>query len=587
MTGFFSTLATVWRIASPYFRSEDRWAGRLLLGAIIAIELAVVGIAVLINNWNATFYNALQDKNWDVFVYQLGYFGVLATLNILLLVYQLYLNQWLQIRWRRWLTQRYIDNWLSGANHYRMQLLGDAADNPDQRIAEDVRQFIDAGPTGIGILPLGLGLLNAIVTLGSFIAILWTLSAAAPLHLFGTVWAIPGYLVWAALIYAVLGTLLTHLVGRPLIALNFRQQHFEADFRFNLVRVRENSEQIALLEGERAEETRLLGGFQRIVTNWRLIMTRTKRLIFLTAGYGQVSIIFPFIVASPAYFAGAMQLGGLMQTSSAFGSVQGALSFFIDAYRRIAEWRAVVERLDGFDRSVAAAQAVAVTPPVITVAPSETSAIAFKDLAVRLPNGTPLVTATGVTIELGDKVLVSGPSGSGKSTLFRALAGIWPFGAGTIAVPPNAKVMMLPQRPYFPIAPLAAAVAYPAEPGQYDSAKVAELIAAVGLPALASRIDEEAHWNRMLSLGEQQRLGLARALLHAPDYLFLDEATASLDEPSEAALYELLAQRLAAATIVSIGHRTTLAAFHKRRLAFNRDGDHFAVREADIAPAAE
>jgi putative ATP-binding cassette transporter len=264
--------------------------------------------------------------------------------------------------------------------------------------------------------------------------------------------------------------------------------------------------------------------------------------------------------------------------------VQNALSFFINVYRGLAEWRAVIERLDGFDRSVAAAKAVAITPPRIDVAPGETTAIAFKDLAVRLPTGAPLVTATGVTLALGDKVLVSGPSGAGKSTLFRALAGIWPFGSGTILVPANAKVMMLPQRPYFPIAPLAAAVAYPAEPGQYDSAKVAEIITAVGLPALAARIDEEAHWNRMLSLGEQQRLGLARAILHAPDYLFLDEATASLDEPSEAALYDLLAQRLAASTIVSIGHRATLAAFHKRRLAFNRDGDHFALREAEVTP---
>jgi vitamin B12/bleomycin/antimicrobial peptide transport system ATP-binding/permease protein len=581
--GLFSTLATVWRIASPYFRSEDRWTARILLAAVVAIELSIVGITVLLNAWNANFYNALQDKNWDAFVYQLGYFCVLAALYIALAVYQLYLNQWLQIRWRRWLTQRYIDNWLLGANHYRMQLLGDAADNPDQRIAEDIRQFID-GNGSTGILTLGLGLLNSIVTLGSFIVILWTLSATAPLHVFGTEWAIPGYLVWAALLYAVLGTVLTHLIGRPLVALNFQQQHYEADFRFNLVRVRENSEQIALLEGEQAEDSRLRDSFGRVAANWMQIMTRTKRLTFLTASYGQAATVFPYVVASPAYFAGATQLGGLMQTASAFGSVQGALSFFITVYRGLAEWRAVIERLDGFDRSVNAASAVAVKPPVIAVRPSETPAIALKDLAVRLPNGAPLVTATGVTIALGDKVLVSGPSGSGKSTLFRALAGIWPFGAGTIAVPPNAKVMMLPQRPYFPIAPLAAAVAYPAEPGRYDNAKVAELIAAVGLPALAARIDEEAHWNRMLSLGEQQRLGLARALLHAPDYLFLDEATASLDEPSEAALYELLAQRLAAATIVSIGHRATLAAFHKRRLAFNRDGDHFALREAELDP---
>jgi putative ATP-binding cassette transporter len=577
-----STLATVWRIASPYFWSEERWIGRILLAAVVAIELSLVGINVLINWWNANFYNALQDKNWDAFVYQLGYFSVLAALYVILAVYQLYLNQWLQIRWRRWLTQRYIDSWLTGANHYRMQLLGDAADNPDQRIAEDIKQFIDAGPTGIGILPLGLGLLNSVVTLASFITILWTLSATVPLHFLGTVWGIPGYLVWAALIYAIFGTGLTHLIGRPLVALNFQQQHFEADFRFNLVRVRENAEQIALLEGERAEQTRLQGSFARVMANWMLIMTRTKRLTFLTASYGQAATVFPYIVASPAYFAGAIQLGGLMQTASAFSSVQGALSYLIDSYRRIAEWSSVVERLDGFDRSVAAGRAIAVSPPAIAVAATDSPAIAFKDLAVRLPNGVPMVSANGITIKLGEKVLVSGPSGSGKSTLFRALAGIWPFGAGTVEVPKNAKVMMLPQRPYFPIAPLAAAVAYPAEPGRYDNARIAELITAVGLPKLAASIDEEAHWNRMLSLGEQQRLGLARALLHAPDYLFLDEATASLDEPSEAALYRLLEERLAASTIVSIGHRATLAAFHKRRLAFDRSGDRFDLREAQL-----
>ncbi len=586
MTGLFAKLATIWRIASPYFRSEDRWPGRLLLAGLIIIELSIVGINVLLNAWNNDFYNALQDKNWDAFVYQLGYFSILAGLLIVLQVYQLYLNQWLQIRWRRWLTQRYLDKWLSSANHYRMQLLGDSADNPDQRIAEDVKQFIDGGPSQLGVLTIGLGLLNAIVTLASFVAILWKLSEAAPLHLFDSVWAIPGYLVWAALIYAVFGTVLTHLVGWPLVSLNFRQQRFEADFRFNLVRTRENSEQIALLEGEPAEQTRILETFGRVVANWRLIMTRTKQLTLLTTSYAQVSIIFPFIVASPAYFAGAVQLGGLMQISSAFGSVQNALSFFINVYRGMAEWRAVVDRLDGFDRSIEAARAVAVTPPVIAVTPGDAASVTFKDLAVRLPNGAPLVAANEIAIGVGDRVLVSGPSGSGKSTLFRALSGIWPFGSGTIIVPKNAKVMMLPQRPYFPIAPLAAAIAYPAEPGSFDNAKVAALIESVGLPGLASRVEEEAHWNRMLSLGEQQRLGIARAILHAPDYLFLDEATASLDEPAEAELYKLLADRLGAATIVSIGHRSTLAAFHRRRLAFNREGDHYALREGSLKAGA-
>jgi len=583
--GIISTLAIVWRLASPYFRSEERWPGRILLAAVIAIELSIVGITVLINEWNNNFYNALQNRDWNAFVYQLAYFCALAAVFILLAVYQLYLNQWLQIRWRRWMTRTYLDHWLTGANHYRMQLLGDAADNPDQRIAEDIRMFIDGGPNGMGILTIGLGLLNSVVSLGSFAVILWGLSASAPLHVFGSVWNIPGYLVWAALIYAVIGTAITHLIGRPLIALNFQQQRFEADFRFNLVRVRENSEQVALLQGERAETDRLLLRFGNVVANWYAIMTRQKRLTFFTAGYSQVSTVFPFVVVSPAYFAGAVQLGGLMQTANAFGQVQGSLSFFINIYRNLAEWRAVIERLDGFDRSVAAARAVAVAKPAIEIKPGDVEAVSFEDLAVRLPNGAPLVNASDISIKPGERVLVSGPSGCGKSTLFRALAGIWPFGSGTIVVPKDTKVMMLPQRPYFPIAPLAAAVAYPAEPGRFDQAQVASLIAAVGLPDLSKQADEEAHWNRMLSLGEQQRLGIARAILHAPDYLFLDEATASLDEPAEAALYRLLEERLSRATVVSIGHRSTLAAFHRRRLRFTREGEHYALREGSLAPA--
>jgi putative ATP-binding cassette transporter len=582
----FSTLTIIWRLASPYFSSEDKWPGRILLAAVVAIELSIVGINVLLNSWNNSFYNALQDRNWDAFVYQLGYFCVLATAYIFLAVYQLYLNQWLQIRWRRWLTRAYLEKWLAGSNHYRMQLLGDAADNPDQRIAEDVKQFIDAGATGIGILPIGLSLLNATVTLASFAVILWNLSATAPLHVFGISIDIPGYLLWAALIYAILGTTFTHLIGRALIALNFQQQRYEADFRFNLVRVRENSEQIALLNGERAERDRLLLRFANVVSNWMAIMSRQKKLTFLTAGYSQAAVVFPYIMVSPAYFAGAVQLGGLMQTANAFGQVQGALSVFVNVYRQLAEWRAVVERLSGFDRSIAVARDAAVTPPVIALTTTDANVITLQDLSVRLPNSVPLISAENISIKLGERVLVSGPSGAGKSTLFRALAGVWPFGEGAITIPKNARMMILPQRPYFPIAPLAAAVAYPAEPGQFDAATIARLISAVGLPALVPRIEEEAHWNRMLSLGEQQRLGIARALLYGPDFLFLDEATASLDEPSETALYQLLDQRLPRATIVSIGHRATLAAFHRRRLAFTRAEDRHVVQETALLPAS-
>jgi vitamin B12/bleomycin/antimicrobial peptide transport system ATP-binding/permease protein len=574
------TLATIWRLARPYFVSEDRWAGRALLGAVIAIELSIVAINVMLNQWNNRFYNALQERNWDNFVWELLFFCALAAAFIVLAVYQLYLNQWLQIRWRRWMTQQYLGHWLDTANHYRMQLLGDSADNPDQRIAEDINLFVDR------TLTLTVGLLSAIVTLFSFLTILWALSALAPLHLFGATFAIPGYLVWAALLYAVVGTVLTHLVGWPLVSLNFRQQRFEADFRFNLVRVRENSEQIALLGGETAERERLLDRFGRVVANFMLIMQRTKKLTFLTASYTQVSVVFPFIVISPAYFAGAVQLGGLMQTASAFTSVQTALSFFVNAYRQLAEWRAVIARLDGFNVAVAKAQSAATADTAIAVSPrADQDAVAIDELLVRLPEGAPLVAADGIDIEPGERVLLTGPSGAGKSTLFRAIAGTWPFGSGTVFVPKGAKVMALPQRPYFPIGTLAAAVTYPAEPGTFDSEALAEVVRAVGLPALAGRLHEEAHWNRMLSLGEQQRLGIARAILQAPDYLFLDEATASLDEAAEAALYRLLDERLKGTTIVSIGHRSTLSAFHRRGLTLVREGHVHRVREAALATA--
>ena len=356
MNNISSTLATVWRIAAPYFRSEDKWAGRALLAAVISIELALVAIDVLLNQWSNRFYNALQEKNWDVFVREIGVFCMLATCFIVLAVYQLYLNQWLQIRWRRWMTTHYLGEWLHGANHYRMQLQGDAADNPDQRIADDVKLFVDR------TLDIGLDLLNSVVTLFSFVIILWGLSEAAPLHCSARSIAIPGYLVWGALIYAVFGTALTQWIGSPLVQLDFRQQRFEADFRFNLVRARENSEQIALLQGESAERQRLWERFNHVVENWYGIMSRTKRLTAFTSSYSQAAVVFPYILVAPAFFADKIQLGGLTQTASAFGSVQKALSIFVTIYRTLAEWRAIVARLDGFEMSIASATTLAPQP---------------------------------------------------------------------------------------------------------------------------------------------------------------------------------------------------------------------------------
>jgi vitamin B12/bleomycin/antimicrobial peptide transport system ATP-binding/permease protein len=574
----FATLATIGRLALPYFRSEDRWPGRLLLTAVIGVELSIVGCTVVLNQWYNRFYNTLQNYDWDDFVSAIIFFCVLAAVYTLLIVYQTYLTLWLQIRWRRWMTQTYLRQWLNTANHYRMQLLGDAADNPDQRIAEDLKFFVQQ------TLSIGTGLLNSVVTLCSFIVILWTLSEAAPVHLFGV--TVHGYLVWAALLYAVMGTLLTHRIGWPLIPLNFQQQRFEADFRFNLVRTRENSEQIAALHGEAAERECHLNRFGSVVANWIAIMKRQKKLMFFTQSYGQASVIFPYLMVSPVYFSRAMQLGGLMQTASAFERVQNALSYFVNAYREIAEYRAVVTRLSGFEEAIIAGRDVALTPPTVEVLPRDNSnVISIERLNVRLPNREPLINAEHIVLSPGERVLVTGPSGIGKSTLFRAITGIWPFGSGRILMPKDAKVVLLPQRPYFPVASLAAAISYPARLGTFEETRLAEVLTAVGLGEWADRLDEEAHWNRMLSLGEQQRLAIARAILQQPDFLFLDEATASLDEAAEASLYRLLHERLKGATIISIGHRSTLGAFHRRRFEVARSEEASEVRDVPLVAA--
>jgi putative ATP-binding cassette transporter len=308
-------------------------------------------------------------------------------------------------------------------------------------------------------------------------------------------------------------------------------------------------------------------------------MQRTKRLTAFTSSYSQAAVIFPYILVAPAYFAGKIQLGGMMQTASAFSSVQQALSFFVTIYRTLAEWRAVVARLDGFEKAIGSAATAAGRPGSIDVVSSDGSdKIDLEKLLVRLPNGKPLVAADGFSISSGERTLVTGPSGAGKSTLFRAIAGVWPFGSGSIAIPAKATLMMLPQRPYFPVGSLKGAILYPAEADAFSSDKVRNALVSVGLPQLASQLEEEGHWNRTLSLGEQQRLGIARALLHAPQYLFLDEATASLDEASEAKLYRLIEEKLPATTIVSIGHRSTLDAFHQRKVVLTRDGDQFALQ---------
>jgi putative ATP-binding cassette transporter len=556
LRALFTALADIRRVAWPYFRGDDRRAGWILLATVIALELGIVALNVLFNEWNAAFYNAIQDKNWNVFQYQLLVFCGLAALFIIAAVYQLYLQMWLRIRWRTWMTDKYLKRWLHDSTHYRMRLTGDAADNPDQRIAEDLDLFADKA------IRIGIGFLGAVATLISFAAILWNLSNQAQTPYLG---AIPGYLVWTALFYALFGTLITHLIGKPLVKLNFNQQRYEADFRYHLVRVRENGEQIALLEGERAENEGLGRRFGALVGNFHKLMIANKRLTWFTAGYNQISIIFPFIVVSPAYFAGTIPLGVLMQTASAFENVQRAFSFFVTAYRELAEWRAVTQRLIGFEESVAGAERLRDASRIVR-GEATNAALGVDSLRLNLPSGVPIVAADDMEIAPGDSVLVTGRSGSGKSTLFRAIAGIWPFGEGTVSVAKGKTLLVLPQRPYLPFGRLDEALAYPSPVRKFSAEEFTEVLGAVGLPRLAERLDENAQWPHILSQGEQQRLSLARALLAKPDILLLDEATSALDEAAQASLYLLIGKRLPGTTVVSIGHRQTLHELHKRRL---------------------
>jgi putative ATP-binding cassette transporter len=564
--GIGRILAQIFRLSLPYFRSEDRWAGRCLLGAILAIELAQVGVAVLLNSWNARFYDALQHKNASAFGYELAIFCVLVTAVILLAVYQLYLSQGLQIRWRQWMTDRLLGAWLHDSTAYRMQLSADCTDNPDQRIAEDIKLFVSS------TLSLGTGLLGCVVTLGSFVAILWGLSNAAPLTLFGYTLGIPGYLVWVAIVYAMAGTFIAHRIGRPLVDLDIEQQRCEADFRASLLRVRENAEQIALLRGESAERGRLMARFAKVRINWTAIMGRQKRLTFFTAGYNQVQVIVPILAASPVYFAGTIGLGGLMQTASAFGRVEGALSFFVKAYPQLAQWKSIVERLDGFERSIADAAGYRETLLVVESSPECSITAAALDL--KKPCGAPLLKIDTLDLAAGEATLLTGRSGTGKSTLLRVLAGIWPNAQGRIEMPARSRVLVLPQRPYLPEGSLRDAITFPRTFSANEDARIAALLMEVGLSTLADRLDEHAHWQQKLSLGEQQRLTVVRSILFEPDWLLLDEATASLDEPAERMVYTLLREQLPRATIVSVGHRSTLRALHHRSIEIGQRHAH-------------
>jgi putative ATP-binding cassette transporter len=550
-------LAALWKLTKPYWVSEQRRTGLILLATVVGLTLLGVWLEVQFNTWNREFYNTFETKDQEEFFRQQGTFTLLAILYILIGVYRIYFQQMLMIEWRAWMTDRFLGDWLKDRAYYRLQLLDKGTDNPDQRIADDLNAFVDL------TLTLALGLLSSVVTLVSFAGILWTISGAITLMGF----EIPGYMVWVALLYAIVGTWLTHVIGKPLVGINFDMQRVEADFRYSLVRLRENAEGVALYRGEPGELTNFRAKFGGVVSVWWTKMLKTKQLGWFQSFYGQVAIIFPFVVAAPRYFSGAMPLGFIFQVASAFGQVQSALSWFINAYGSFANWKATVDRLTSFTEALEQARAQAGEADGVR-GEGEEKVLGLDRLELDLPQGKPLLAGATLTFKQGESVLVTGPSGAGKSTLFRALAGIWPYWKGRISLPKGAKLLFLPQRPYLPIGSLKHAACYPAVDEDIPDDAVRDALAAAGLPQLAGDLAREENWAQLLSGGEQQRLAIARALVNRPDWLFMDEPTAALPDDAQATLYKLLKEKLPGTTLVSIGHREALAEFHPRRLAW-------------------
>lgn len=553
-----------WCLMSSYWHSQEKWKARGLLAGVIALTLGQVYMLVLLNGWNNDFYNALQQRAFESFWPLIGQFAGFAFLHIIFAVYAVYVRQILEIKWRNWMTDKYLDRWLGHQTYYRLQVAGqDDMDNPDQRIADDVNSFVN--------LTLGLfvGVLKQATSLVAFVVILWNLSGSLDIPLGDTVLSVPGYMVFVTLIYSVVGTWLAHKVGRKLIRLNYDQQRFEADFRFSMVRVRENIESVAFYGGEKPELQNFRERFALVIGNFWGLMKRTKLLNFYVNGYAQIAIIVPVLMCAPQYFNGTMQLGGFMQTISAFGRVQDALSYFVESYDSIAQYVAVIRRLGGFAGHMEEAEALTSS---FDFTKNTSNALQLWQMDIALPDGRQLAEKLSIAVPAGKRLLISGGSGAGKSTLLRAIAGIWPYGTGEISLPTGWRTMFLPQRPYLPLGSLRRAIYYPQPVPENIDDNLTGLLERFGLQKLAGQLDAVDDWSRILSLGEQQRLAFIRILLLRPDIVFLDESTSALDEPREAQSYEILHQLLPQMAVVSVGHRSSLLNCHDKQLVLAGDG---------------
>ena len=556
---------TAWRLMKSYWKSKEKWRARGLLAGVIALSLGQVYMLVMLNQWNNVFYNALQERDFEVFWPLIGQFSLIAFGYIIMAVYAIYVKQILEIKWRTWMTSRYLDEWMHSQTYYRLQVLGgDGVDNPDQRISDDIGMFVNL------TLSLFIGLLKQVSTLVAFVVILWQLSGALDIPVGDTVLSVPGYMVFVTLIYSVVGTWLAHKVGRSLIGLNYDQQRYEADFRFSMVRVRENSESIAFYGGEGPEMQNFQERFGMVIRNFWALMKRTKLLNFYVNGYAQLAVIVPILMSAPKYFSGDMQLGGFIQTLSAFGRVQDALSYFVEAYDTIAQYVAVIRRLGGFTGHMEAAENMQASFGFDSR--DDINGLVLQDVQVELPDGRRLFEGLSLAVPAGKYLLVSGNSGCGKSTLLRALAGIGPYGCGNVSLPSGWRSMFLPQRPYLPLGSLRRAIYYPQPVPENESADLRELLERFGIGRLADRLDEVDDWSRILSLGEQQRLAFIRILLFRPDIVFLDESASAMDEQREAEAYDILKELLPEMAVISVGHRSTLFKKHDKRLQLTGSG---------------